>query len=168
MSPLPFDETKLLPNPFGRIVGFPLDDKEVDVAEINGDAFESCKRLVREVLSQDSSSALTLFGDVGSGKTHLLGRVRRWIEKGSPLSMESGALFVLASMDTSARMLWRHLRRCLADALLRSDASGRRALDVLQQPAIEQVPSRDLGIVLGNLLRPAGNIGIITPVSQAP
>jgi hypothetical protein len=147
MSPLPFDDTKLLPNPFGRIVGFPLDDGEIDVAEINGDAFESCQRLVREVLSQDSSSALTLFGDVGSGKTHLLGRVRRWIEKGS------GALFVLASMDTSARMLWRHLRRCLADALLRSDASGRRALDVLQHPGIEQVPARDLGIVLGNLLK---------------
>jgi hypothetical protein len=149
MSPLPFDDTKRLPNPFGRIVGFPLDDNEVDVAEINRDAFETCQRLICEVLSQDSSSALTLFGDVGSGKTHLLGRVRRWIEKGS------GALFVLVSMDTSARMLWRHLRRCLADALLRSDASGRRALDVLQrapQAQIEQVSARDLGIVLGNLL----------------
>jgi hypothetical protein len=147
MSPLPFDEKKLLPNPFGRIVGLPLDDHEIDVAEINRDAFESCQRLLYEVLSQGSSGALTLFGDTGSGKTHLLGRVRRWIQKGS------GALFVLVSMDTSARMLWRHFRRCLADALLRPLASGRRALDDVLQEPLGEIEARDLGIVLTNLLK---------------
>ncbi len=150
MSPLPFDDTKSFPNPFGRIVGLPLDDGEIDVPEINRVAFESCQHLVGEVRGTRASSALVLFGDTGSGKTHLLGRVRRWIEK------ESGALFVLVSMDTSAKMLWRHLRRCLADALLRPGASGRRALDdllVARQDEIEHVPARDLGIVLTNLLQ---------------
>ena len=33
-------DKKLLPNPFGRIVGYPLEDDAVDVAEINQKAFQ--------------------------------------------------------------------------------------------------------------------------------
>jgi hypothetical protein len=150
MSQLPFAERKLLPNPFGRIVGLPLDDDEVDVPEINPAAFETCQRLVEEVRSQRASCSLTLYGDTGSGKTHLLGRVRRWMEK------QSEGLFVLVPMDTSPRMLWRHLRRCLADALLRGSVSGRRYIEDLlggRQAALAQHPERDLAIVLENLLQ---------------
>ena len=76
MSQSPFVDRKLLPNPFGRIVGDPLVDSAVDVAEINQSAFLSCQRLVQDVLDTRASAALTLYGEAGTGKTHLLGRMR--------------------------------------------------------------------------------------------
>jgi hypothetical protein len=79
MSPSPSAERVIL-NPFGPLVGQPLDDHEVDIAEINSEAFASCQRLVKEVAAGGFSAALTVFGDWGTGKTHLVGRVRRWLE----------------------------------------------------------------------------------------
>jgi hypothetical protein len=149
MSQLPFEDKRMMANPFGRVVGDPFGD-EVDVAEINREAFESCQRLIEEARSRRMSNALTLFGEAGAGKTHLLGRVRRWLQS------VPDSLFVLVRMDTSAQMLWRHLRRCLADALLRPGAAGQRALDDLLgmgKTKFEQLPERDLGIVLENLLQ---------------
>jgi hypothetical protein len=148
MSQLPLEDRKLFTNPFGRAVGDPLEDG-IDVQEINREAFEACRRLIEDVRSQHSSGALTLFGDAGTGKTHLLGRVRRWLGIGPE------SLFVPVRMDTSARMLWRHLRRNLADALLRLGASGERALDRLlraKRAELDGLPERDLAIVLQNLL----------------
>lgn len=148
MSQSPSVERRLLPNPFGCFVGRPLDN-EVDVAEINLKAFTSCRRLVEDVIAAQSSAALTLYGEAGTGKTHVLGRVRQWLG-GMP-----GSLFVLASMDTNARMLWRHLRRCLAEALLRSNGTGGRALDDLlvgRRDRLDSLPERDLAIVLDHLL----------------
>src|SRR5271165_779935 len=148
MSQSPFVERRLLPNPFGCLVGRPLDN-DVDVAEINEKAFASCQRLVEQVISARSSAALTLYGEAGTGKTHLLGRVHKW------LGSVPGSLFVLAPMDTSARMLWRHLRRCLAEALLRSSGKGGRTLDQLlagRRDRLDRLPERDLAIVLDHLL----------------
>lgn len=129
-------------------MGRPLDN-DVDVAEINQRAFASCQRLVEDVAGAKSSAALTLYGEAGTGKTHLLGRVRKW------LGSVPGSLFVLAPMDTSSRMLWRHLRRSLAEALLRPSGKGRRALDDLlagRWEALDGLPERDLAIVLSHLL----------------
>jgi hypothetical protein len=149
MSPSHFEDRRSLPNPFGRIVGHPLEDDEIDVAEINRPAFEACQLLVEDVMRQHASAALTLFGEAGAGKTHLLGRLRRWLQNmpGSP--------FVLVRMDTNARMLWRHLRRCLADALLRGSPSGRRIIDDLlggRKAEVARLPERDLSIVLEHCL----------------
>jgi hypothetical protein len=52
-------------------------------------------------------------------------------------------------------MLWRHLRRNLTDALLRTGGSGERALDGLlaaRRTALNELPERDLAIVLEHLL----------------
>src|SRR5215472_12176847 len=149
MSPSHFEDRRPLPNPFGRIVGHPLEDDEIDVAEINRPAFEACQLLVEDVMRQQASAALTLFGEAGAGKTHLLGRLRRWLQN------MPGSLFVLVRMDTNARMLWRHLRRCLVDALLRGSPSGRRIIDDLlggRKAEVAGLPERDLSIVLEHTL----------------
>ena len=151
MSQSPSVDRHLLANPFGCLVGRPLDN-DVDVAEINQKAFTSCQRVVEDVIGSGSSAALTIYGEAGTGKTHLLGRVRKW------LGSVPGSLFVLAPMGTSARMLWRHLRRCLAEALLRSNGKGGRALDDLlaaHRDGLDHLPERDLAIVLDHLLRGA-------------
>lgn len=149
MSPSLFEDNKLAPNPFGRLTGDPLEDS-IDVAEINRRAFEACCRLITQVQEQRASGALTLIGEAGAGKTHVLGRVRRWLEEAP------GSLFVPVRMDTNSNMLWRHLRRNLADALLRPNKSARRAIDELLSPRraeLEQLAERDLSIVLENLLK---------------
>lgn len=147
-SPLRFAE-RMPPNPFGHLVGQPLDDHQVDIAEINAGAFEQCRRLVQDVAAGGYSAALTIFGDSGTGKTHLIGRVRRWLEP------QAGNLFVFVRMETSPAGIWRHLRRYLAISLLRSDTSGIRTLDRLlehRRGNLDTFADRDLSIVLEHLL----------------
>jgi hypothetical protein len=147
-SPLPFAE-RTFPNPFGPLVGQPLDDRQLDIAEINSESFEACRRLVQDVAAGGFSAALTVFGDSGTGKTHLVGRVRQWLEP------QPGNLFVLVRMETSPAGIWRHLRRCMAVSLLRSNAAGVRALDRLlghRRSDLEMLADRDLSIVLEHLL----------------
>jgi hypothetical protein len=127
-----------------------LDDAQVDIAEINSEAFEACQKLVQDVAAGGFSAALTVFGDAGTGKTHLIGRVRRWLES------KPENLFVFVRMETSPAGIWRHLRRSMALALLRSDANGIHVLDRLLEPRnsdLEMFSPRDLSIVLENLLR---------------
>ena len=146
--PLPLDE-RAFPNPFGHLIGQPLDDQDVDVADINADASQACQQLVEEVASGGRSAALTVFGDWGTGKTHLLGRVRRWLEP------QPRNLFVFVRMETSPAGIWRHLRRCLALSLLHADGNGVRNLDRLlehRRSELQMLSHRDLSIVLENLL----------------
>jgi hypothetical protein len=147
--PLPFAE-RAFPNPFGPLVGQPLDDGQLDIAEINSEAFEACQRLVRDVADGGFSAALTVFGDAGTGKTHLVGRVRRWLER------QPGNLFVFVRMETSPAGIWRHLRRRLAIGLLRPNSDGVRAMDRLfdhRRSDLEMLENRDLSIVLEHLLK---------------
>src|SRR5260370_18932923 len=115
-SPLPFAE-RASPNPFGHLVGQPLDDHQVDIPDINSDAFEACQRLVQDVAAGGFSAALTVFGDAGTGKTHLVGRVRRWLE---PLP---GNLFVFVRVETSPAGISGHLTRRLSASLRHSNAN---------------------------------------------
>jgi len=133
-------------------VGQPLDNDQVDIADINAEGFLACRRLVDEVAEGGFSAALTVFGDAGTGKTHLIGRVRRFLDT------QRQHLFVFVRMETSPAGIWRHLRRNLAQALLRADAQGVRALEVLlkhRRNDLEELADRDLSIVLGHLLNGA-------------
>jgi hypothetical protein len=147
-SPLPFVE-RAFPNPFGPLFGQPLDDHQVDIADINSEAFEACQQLVQDVAAGGFSAALTVFGDWGTGKTHLVGRVRRWLEP------QHGNLFVFVRMETSPAGIWRHLRRRMALSLLYTNAGCVRALDRLlerRRGDLEMLADRDLSIVLEHLL----------------
>jgi hypothetical protein len=146
--PLPFAE-RVFPNPFGPLVGQPLDDHQVDIAEINSGASEACQRLIQDVKEGGFSAALTVFGDTSTGKTHLIGRVRRWLET------QPGNLFVFVRMETSPAGIWRHLRRCVALSLLHTGADGIRAVDRLlghRKSDLEMLANRDLSVVLEHLL----------------
>jgi hypothetical protein len=121
-----------------------MEDGQVDVAEINSQAFEACRRLVKDVAAGGYSAALTVFGDTGTGKTHLIGRVRRWLEQ------QPENLFVFVRMETSPAGIWRHLRRCLAVSLLQTGALDR--LLTRRQSEVDTLANRDLSIVLEHLL----------------
>lgn len=137
------------PNPFGHLVGQPLDEHQIDISEINSEAFEACQRLIEDVAAGGYSAALTVFGDAGTGKTHLVGRVRKWLEP------QTANLFVFVRMETSPAGIWRHLRRSLAISLLRANATGARTLDRLlehRRSDLDAFADRDLSIVLEHLL----------------
>jgi len=147
-SPLPFAE-RAFPNPFGPSVAQPLEDRQGDVPEINAEAFAACQQLVEDVAAGGFSAALTVFGDAGTGKTHLLGRIRRWLEP------QPDKLFVFVRMETSPSGIWRHLRRSLAVSLLQPRTNGVRALDRLlerRKRDLEMLPDRNLSVVLEHLL----------------
>ncbi|MFN7925340.1 MAG: AAA family ATPase [Bryobacteraceae bacterium] len=138
MSASQFEDRSV--NPFGRMVGHPLED-EPDVAEINSQAFETCRKTVLDVARIHEGAAVTIRGEAGTGKTHLLGRIRKW------LATQPGSVFVFAPMATGGRMLWRHLRARFVDALLRENSAGTRPLDGLLANRAK-VQRRDLAIAL--------------------
>ena len=143
---------KRVPNPFlSAVSASPLDRNPADVSEINAAAFERCLALIADVREHHLTQSLSLFGEPGSGKTHLLSRLRESLEKDSLTGQES--LFIPIRMVTSAGMLWRYLRRHLAVALLRQRADKTRALGRVIRVNRQEIQEQDrsLGIVLCNL-----------------
>ena len=147
------DAVKRVQNPFlSSVFGSPLDQNPADVSEINAAAFEKCRHLVADVRRHKLTQALLLFGEPGSGKTHLLSRLRESLEVDSLDGHES--LFIPIRMVTSAPMLWRFLRRHLAAALLRQHNDKTRALARVIRVSREEIEEQDrnLSIVIGNLM----------------
>jgi hypothetical protein len=147
------DAPKRLPNPFlSAVSGSPLDRNHIDVSEINAAAFERCRNLIADVREHKITQSLTLFGEPGSGKTHLLSRLRESLENDAITGHES--LFIPIRMVTTAPMLWRFLRRHLTAALLRQPANKTRALIRVIRASREEMQEHDrnLAIALGNLI----------------
>jgi hypothetical protein len=142
-----------LPNPFlSAVAGSPLDHNPADVTEINAAAFEKCRNVIANVRDHKITQSLTLFGEPGSGKTHLLSRLRESLEKDSLNGQES--LFIPIRMVTTSSMLWRFLRRHLAAALLRQRSDQTRSLARVIRSSREEIEEQDrnLAMVLGNLI----------------
>lgn len=102
-------------NPFlHQVVSDPWDCAEGDVPQINAKAFEECRRLIDQVAETRRPTSLLLHGIAGSGKTHLMARLRDFLQ-----SNNSRAVFISVRMDSAPARIWRHFRRHLADDLLR-------------------------------------------------
>jgi hypothetical protein len=115
-------------NPFqGDIVRDAWQSLELDVPEIHAEQFQLCCRAVDWVLEHRQSAGVLLHGEPGSGKTHLLTRLRaRFVqtaEKHGPAPRRQ-VVFVSFRLQTSPAMIWRHLRRHFVDDLLRKSAGG--------------------------------------------
>lgn len=103
------------PNPFSHeVVPTPWDRAEADAPQINAEAFAMCCRLIREHGTQ--ATFLLMYGVAGGGKTHLLARVRTYLQA-SPEG--SRTVFVSVRMDAAPIRLWRNFRRHFTDDLLR-------------------------------------------------
>lgn len=115
-----------LPNPFaqGRVDN-PWDVETIDVESINASAFKACLDLVRDVRQQRQSHGLLLTGAPGTGKTHLLSRLR------SRILGEQSALFVYVLPITAPDRFFRHLLHAVAADLLRP-APARPAVSQLE------------------------------------
>ena len=136
-------------NPFsGAIVQDPWRGATVDVPDIHADAFRLCRDALDQVRRRGHSASVLLYGEAGSGKTHLMGRLRR--------RLGDGAVFISVQLQTSGQMIWRHIRRRVADDVLRpGDGGGSpflRAVSTSETPLAAMEIAFDLRRVLECLL----------------
>ena len=104
-------------NPFrDGIVGNPWETTGVDVNSIHDGVFQACLNGIEHVRKTQRSAALLIHGAAGSGKTHLLRRLRAFLAPQVPPSTEHPeCLFVWVRLQTSPRMIWRTVRRTLVE-----------------------------------------------------
>lgn len=114
-------------NPFREtVVASPWDLARVDVTEIHQKVFEECVRGVEHVREGGHSASLLIHGEAGSGKTHLLRRLRAYLAPTAPSSTyRKECLYVWVRLQTSPRMIWRTVRRTLVDDWFRPVAGHR-------------------------------------------
>ena len=114
-------------NPFREtVVSSPWENTRVDVPSIHGRVFEECLRGIETVRQSGHSAGLLIHGEAGSGKTHLLSRLRARLAPQAPSTTDRHeSLFVWVRLQTSPRMIWRTLRRTLVDDWFRPIAGAR-------------------------------------------
>ncbi|HYH09863.1 MAG TPA: ATP-binding protein [Thermoanaerobaculia bacterium] len=84
-----------------------------DVPSINDDAFQQVLRTIADVRTSRQSHGLLLAGEPGSGKTHLLNRVRRWIQQ------DEHAWFVYVLPITAPDRVYRDILQATAGDITR-------------------------------------------------
>lgn len=88
----------------------------VDVPEIHAEVFQDSVRALEQVRQRGSSGGLLIHGAAGSGKTHLLSRLRNHLTLQAPTATDrQESLFVWVRLQTNPRMIWRHVRRSLVE-----------------------------------------------------
>ncbi|MES2788047.1 MAG: ATP-binding protein [Planctomycetota bacterium] len=104
-------------NPFrSGIVASPWESTVVDVNTIHHEVFEQCLQGIQQVRATQRSAGLLIHGEAGSGKTHLLRRLRSHLAPQAPSATDRDeCLYVWVRLQTSPRMIWRTLRRTLVD-----------------------------------------------------
>jgi hypothetical protein len=112
-------------------VSDPWQQARVDVPEIQARAFRTCCEALNHVRSSGQSTSVLLHGEAGSGKTHLLSRLRsHWAgANGTEAAPLPNVVLIYVRLQTSPRRLWRHLRRCFAEDLLRPGVQRSAQLD---------------------------------------
>jgi len=154
------DKLRRLPNPFARdTVGHPYQEPPCDVAELHATVYEQCCQAVREVVQNQRSVSILLLGEPGSGKTHLLARLRKHLDKSPSLVGAKELVFVGCRLRTTGNMIWRHVRREFAQALTGTWPGGPRCLSGALREAfqygtgkLDGIGLRDLAVILEQLM----------------
>jgi hypothetical protein len=128
-------------NPFTSLaVGSPWTDTPTDVASINDEQFKILRRGVSQVRVGNAPISIVVTGQPGSGKTHLLSRLKRYV--GTLEGEEPWYIYV--RYNASANTLWQHLQRSLAGDLLQTTNAGR--LDQLIADPTRVLQATHLGL----------------------
>ena len=135
----------LLPNPFRDNVVQDAWQSPIDIAEIHAAAFEACKAGI-ESAARAVPDSLLIYGSAGSGKTHVLARLQRYLGETARSAPDNvlRCVFSFVRLQTSPQLLWQHVRRRLATDLMRRE----QGLTQLQRLVAHQ-----LGIVAGRTAR---------------
>jgi hypothetical protein len=114
-------------NPFrNRIVADPWRPSGTDIAEIHSKAFDLCRSALDTVRKEGRSTSVLLYGETGSGKTHVLNRLQH-----HTLTLPNLHIFGSVRLHTSPNRLWRHLRASFVESLARVGKKGRTQLELM-------------------------------------
>jgi hypothetical protein len=137
---------ELVRNPFRKAAaGTAWDPPVADLPSLNQKAFSQVLGLLHQVAGDGNSFAMALFGEAGSGKTHLLGRLQRHCAE------LGGRPFVALRMDCAPSRIWRHIRAEFVNSLQRGQRDTWRELLRERQDKIEAVSSGNLRRVLRHI-----------------
>jgi hypothetical protein len=116
------NELAAIPNPFRNNVVLDAWQSPADIEEIHAGAFQACLTGIASAASGVPDSLL-IYGGAGSGKTHLLTRLQRHLAKTAREAPDQvlRCVFVFVRLQTAPQLLWQHVRRRLADDLMRRD-----------------------------------------------
>jgi hypothetical protein len=141
----------VIPNPFSdAAVGSVWDSATVDVPRIHAEVSDSLLKMVEERERGHHHRCVMLYGDAGSGKTHVLRRLRLTFEEDTSRIVP----FSWVRMQTSPSMMWRHVRRNVADDLARRPFRNATQLQLLLDQGrdrLDAIRDRDLAVVLEHL-----------------
>jgi len=137
------------PNPFGSsAIGSPWAGELADVPSIHEKPFRTILDALRQMRAGGRGTSIVLIGEPGSGKTHLLGRLRNQLRQ-DKLNGNGTTIYAYLRCNASAGTLWRHLRYALASDLLRgTEGSQLNAIFSTDQDRLESVNHRGLRRVL--------------------
>lgn len=126
-------------NPFQDNVVQDAWQAPTDVAAIHDDVFQACLAGI-ESAAREVQDSLLIYGPSGSGKTHLLTRLQRHLVLTANQAPDQAlrCVFVFVRLQTSAQMLWQHVRRRLARDLMRRE----EGLTQLQRLVAHQIAQR--------------------------
>ena len=105
------------------------------------------------------STSLLLHGIAGSGKTHVLARLRSHLQHGGISG--TGAVFISVRMDCAPSRMWRHFRRRLVDDLLRPWEDSRTRLQMILRDRLRDYEGRGGLQKLGEDLRLNYNLVLV-------
>jgi AAA ATPase domain len=115
-----------------------------DVPEIHNAAFRTILRALDQIRMGGEGTSIVITGAPGSGKTHLLGRLRNWIGCSVDEAVQE-VIYIYVRCNASAATFWRHLQLSLASDLLRSGSLARL---LRQRPDLDEVEDLNVARVL--------------------
>lgn len=115
-----------------------------DVTEIHNAVFRTILRALDQIRMGGEGTSIVVTGAPGSGKTHLLGRLRNWIGESADKDVRE-AIYIYVRCNASAATFWRHLQLSLASDLLRSGCLDRL---LSQLSDLDQVENLNVARVL--------------------
>ena len=102
----PFDPTTFKPGNFWK----EQQDESQEVTSIHAHVVDSVELTLDQVMSDRKTRTLMLLGDSGSGKSHLLGRIKR--------RLNDRACFAYIGPWPDSQFIWRHVLRQTVDSLM--------------------------------------------------
>ncbi len=115
MEPLP------LVNPFWKnVVAGAYERVPTHVQSIHSEPLKDCLSVIERVRATNASASIVVHGGPGSGKTHLLARIKAQMEEDHLGDAQRMAKVVYIRLNTTSRRLWRHLREQMIEDLLQA------------------------------------------------
>lgn len=102
----PFDSTTFTPGNFWK----ETQNEDQEVASIHQEVIDSIEQTLDALMRDHRTRTLMLLGDSGSGKSHLLGRLKR--------RLNNKACFAYVGPWPDSQFIWRHVLRQTVDSLL--------------------------------------------------